>query len=575
MIRMIHWMLSLILTTVIADAQMGATAIVSLSSTGNQGDHWSTERASISADDRFVAFQSLASNLVPNDTNFSEDIFVRDRVAQITTRVSRSGSGEEGNQTSLGPVISANGRYVAFSSQASNLVPGDSNGSNDVFIHDRDTGQIQRVSVSNTGFQGDGSSNGPIGISDDGRFVSFVSYATNLVTGDTNGMWDVFVRDRLNNTISRVSVSSSGTQSDGWSLACSISGDGRWVVFDSTASNLVQGDTNNRRDIFLHDRLLGMTTRISVSSSGVQGNLDSGYPSISTDGRVVVFESEATNLVPDDLNSRQDIFLHEVPTSQTRRVSVSTLGTDPNRSSRHARCNRDGRYVVFSSEATNLVPSDTNGRFDVFLRDTRAGHTLRVSVSSGQGQGNGHSWWPGISENGSLVAFSSQATNLVAGDSNGWEDVFCHVPLARVSGVVTLGGFVGPMSGADLEAQCWQGGQLVESLQAPVASDGSFSFSPITNGSVLLKMRYRTGLWKGFAVTLGSTPIVGLTVGLINGDCDDDNEVSIGDYAVLSSAFGSSPGSPTWNPMADLDGDEEVSIGDFAILSGNFGEVGD
>jgi hypothetical protein len=231
----------------------------------------------------------------------------------LTERVSVSSAGDQGNGDSYCPSIDADGRFVAFYSEASNLVPGDTNGKPDFFVHDRETGLTERVSVSSTGEQANGwPGSTTASISADGRYVAFSSWATNLVPGDTNGQMDVFLRDRLAGTTERVSVSSSGAQGNNESGGAAVSADGRFVEFGSYASNLAPGDANGKRDIFVRDRLTGLTERVSVSSFGDEGDDDSQYPTgISADGRFAVFDSLASNLVPGDTNGHVDVFVHD------------------------------------------------------------------------------------------------------------------------------------------------------------------------------------------------------------------------------------------------------------------------
>ena len=410
--------------------QQQGTERVSVDSAGNQGNGASAF-PSISPDGRFVAFRSDASNLVPGDTNGSMDVFVRDRQTGATTRVSVSSSGIQGDRssfTTLWGCISADGRFVAFESEATNLVAGDTNNSSDIFIRDRQTGATTRVSVSTSGVQGNDWSH-LASISADGRYVAFDSFASNLVPGDTNGIGDVFVHDRQTGATQRVSVSSSGTQAAGLNSAgASISADGRLVAFASGASNLVSGDSNNARDIFVHDRQTGATTRVSVSSSGVQANARSGEFFLSPDGRYVAFDCDATNLVPGDTNSLQDIFVRDRQTGATTRVSVSSSGVQANANSFFPSLSADGRLVSFYGSSNNLVPGDTNGKSDVFLHDRQTGTTLLVSVDSAGNQGNqSSSGASSISADGRSVAFSSQASNLVSDDTNGTTDLFVRI----------------------------------------------------------------------------------------------------------------------------------------------------
>ncbi|HEX9092974.1 MAG TPA: hypothetical protein VF902_03240, partial [Coriobacteriia bacterium] len=380
-----------------------------------------------------------AGNLVPDDTNSERDVFVRDRVTGGTTRVSVSSTGGQGNDFagSAYPCISADGRYVAFGSGASNLVVGDTNGVWDVFVHDRVTGATTRVSVDSSGTQGNGHSGNDtsyesISISADGRYVAFWSGASNLVANDTNMQSDVFVHDRVTGATTRVSVDSSGAQGNASSHAPSISSDGRYVAFESNAGTLVANDTNGQTDIFVHDRATGATTRVSVHSSGSQGDNTSNAPSISSDGRYVAFSSFASNLVGSDTNGMMDVFVHDSVTGATTRASVDSSGAQGNASSSAVSVSSDGRFVAFSSYASNLVAGDTNGTPDVFVHDSITGATTRVSIDSSGAQGDATSPFLSISSDGRCVAFESDASNLVAGDSNGQRDVFIRdlVPLS-------------------------------------------------------------------------------------------------------------------------------------------------
>jgi Tol biopolymer transport system component len=244
----------------------------------------------------------------------------------------------------------------------------------DVFVHDRETGQTTRVSVASDGTESHDYSSYPA-ISANGRYVVFESEAGNLVSGDTNEGYDIFVHDRETGQTTRVSVAPDGTQANQESFSPAISADGRYVVFSSRASNLASGDTNGNSDIFVHDRKTGQNILVSVVSDGTQANGSSDHPTLSADGRYVAFESGATNLVEDDTNEEWDIFVHDRETGQTTRASVASDGTQGNRRSggniyhRTSVISADGRHVAFESEATNLVEGDTNDVTDVFVRD--------------------------------------------------------------------------------------------------------------------------------------------------------------------------------------------------------------
>jgi archaellum component FlaF (FlaF/FlaG flagellin family) len=411
-------------------ASAQTTTRVSVDSAGVQGNSESLSATAISADGRYVVFGSYATNLVPGDTNGVKDTFIHDRQTGQTRRVSVSSAGMQGNGHSQDEVsISDDGRFVAFSSIATNLVPGDNNNAMDVFVHDSHTGKTSRCSLGASGLEGNRRSEFPA-LSADGRYVAFASLATNLVLGDTNNVMDVFVHDRMTGQTSRVSMDSIGTEanaaSDAGDEGPGISADGRYVSFQSSATNLVPGDTNGVDDGFVHDRQTGLTTCISVNSAGVQGNAISFRPIISGNGRIVVFGSSATNLVPADTNATYDIFTHDRQTGMTSRSSVSTAGVQGNAGSDYATISADGRIVVFDSWANNLVLGYLGWSRDVYVHDRTTGRTSIASVNSLGVIGNSLSTNPAISADGRCVAFPSFASNLVPGDTNGQPDAFVH-----------------------------------------------------------------------------------------------------------------------------------------------------
>ncbi len=415
--------------TLAAPAAAQLTQRVSLSSSGAQGDgnSYTHERidAGMSADGRFVAFWSAATNLVPNDTNGVPDVFVRDRLTGTTQRISVSSNGDQADDESRDPSISADGRYVAFWSFATNLVPDDTNGRADVFVYDRQTSTIVRASVDSNGNEGTNHSFFP-SLSADGRYVAFESAASDLVPDDADGVQDVFVRDLVAGTTERVSFGADGSQPDADCGLASISPDGRYVAFESTATNLVPGDGNGSRDVFVRDRQSGTTEIVSVDSFGNLGDGDSRAPAISADGRFVAFESAATNLVLGDTNGHHDVFVRDRQDGITTRVSVDSSGVQGNGDSVNPSITGDGRWVVFTSSATNLVSGDTMGSDDIFLRDRVAATTQRVSVDSGGREANGQSADAWISADGSRVVFTSVADTLDASDTNDRFDVFVH-----------------------------------------------------------------------------------------------------------------------------------------------------
>jgi len=417
------------------DGQQGTTTLLapSLITTSLSAD--------ISGNGQFAVFPMYPYYLDPNDMQKWWDIFVYDRGTSQAIKVSVSSSGVPSNGGSEDPAISADGQIVVFASGASNLVPNDTEGEKDIFVHNRVTGETTRVSVSSTGVAANNESFYPA-ISADGQVVAFVSEATNLVASDTNYAEDVFVYDFNTKQTTRVSVSSQGNQSNynnEFYNIPSLSADGRYVAFISTAANLAIDDTNRSIDVFVHDRQTGQTERVSVSSTGEEGNGDSYTTSISADGQLVTFASEATNFIEADTNGAYDVFVHDRQTDQTTLVSISSSGEQGNKHYAHAlydqpQISSNGRYVVFTSESTNLVANDTNGKEDVFVHDRQAGQTIRVSVSSTEAQSDGHSDSPSISADGQVIAFTSEATNLVIGEEDGnFPDMFVHERQVSVS----------------------------------------------------------------------------------------------------------------------------------------------
>lgn len=358
--------------------------------------------------------------------------------AGLIEHVSVSSNGTGGNDVSLNPALSADGQTVVFVSAASNLVEGDINGEADIFAHDRMTGLTEIVSLSSNGVQGNDSADIP-SVSADGRFVVFTSNASNLVDGDTNGERDIFVRDRQSSLTQRVSLSSLGVQANDDSGNPSISDDGRFVAFTSAASNLVDDDINDKLDVFVHDRMTGLTEVASISSSGAIANANAFLPKLSANGRFVVFSSRASNLVNGDINTNGDIFVHDRQTRLTELASVSSTGMRGNGNSFYPSISANGQFVMFTSTASNLVDGDVNDSEDAFVHDRNSGLTEIVSKSSSGEQGNGdlnqNFIESTISAGGRFVTYASAASNLVDGDNNGDTDIFVH---DRMKGLTEL-----------------------------------------------------------------------------------------------------------------------------------------
>ena len=452
--------------------------MVSVTSGGAQGSGDTQGRIASRADGRYVAFASAAPDLVPGDGNTAVDVFVHDRTMGQTTRVSVSTGGAEGDGDSTEPAVGANGRYVAFTSDATNLVPSDTNGVADVFVRDRTSGQTTRVSVSTGGGQADGPST-LSAVSADGRYIAFTSLATNLVPADNNGQRDVFIHDRTTGETVRASVSTAGDEGNGDSSWASISPDGRFVAFASFSSNLVPADTNGSYDVFLRDSLARTTLRVSVSSFGAQGNGDSYGPSVSRHGGFVAFFSWADNLVAGDGNGFRDVFLRDVVSGTTSLVSLATNGAPGDGGSFNPSVSSDVRFVAFESLATTLVPADGNGVADVFVRDTTLDTTGRVSLSTTDTEGDGPSTRPSASGLGRYVAFLSAATDLLPGDANGFADAFVR-DLADVVGQAVVGPGGGVVAVADPGSPL--DGLRVDVPAGAVAANTTFAVAEVLGG---------------------------------------------------------------------------------------------
>ncbi|WP_019874214.1 TolB family protein [Sporichthya polymorpha] len=361
--------------------------------------------------------------------------------AHETLRVSTDGGRGEPNNGSFTPSVSRNGRYVAFASEASNLVPGDTNHRRDIFVRDVAKGTTTRVSVSSRGRQGNLDSYNP-SISDDGRFVVFDSFATNLVPDDLNREGDVFVHDLVEHTTTRVSRGIDGKETDASSGFATISGDGNVIAFESSATNLRAGRPGKVTDIYLVDRAGNVLDWVTRSPANGEPNGGSGDIALSRDGQVVAFASAATNLVPGDTNLADDVFVRDRRVGWTQRVSVNSLGGETNDNSGAPSISDDGRIVVFSSNASSLVslvpgtqslPAFVFHRFhtgddnfvpDVFVHDRVTRRTEIVSVSTEGAQGIAESYEASVSGDGTKVAFASYASDLVPGDGRPGSEIF-------------------------------------------------------------------------------------------------------------------------------------------------------
>jgi Tol biopolymer transport system component len=405
-----------------ASAASDPTTRVSVATGGAQANGHSLAPA-ISKNGRFVAFYSDAPNLVAGDTNRARDVFVHDRQTGETTRVSLGNDGAQANGDSFAPAISGDGRYVVFSSAASNLVPRDNNNANDIFVRDRVANTTARITFGLGGTETNGGSYAPA-ISADGNVIAYESDATNLVAGDVNGARDVFVYERGAGTLALVSVSTTGDQGDAPSGQATLDADGNIVAFSSFADNLIPLDENFTSDVFVRDRQAGTTTRVSVYTGDFEADGNSLHPSLSADGRLVAYDSDSFNLAWLDPDEGPDVYVWDRTAGVISTASVDDGGTLGNDSSSFPSISSDGRFVAYSTEATDITAGDQNGVADIVLYDRQSGAANRISLTNSGDEADGESIRPSISGDGKLVAYESIATNLVGGDSNRMNDIF-------------------------------------------------------------------------------------------------------------------------------------------------------
>ncbi len=403
--------------------------IVSSNVLGQQGSGFSV-CPNFSVDGRYVSFTSNALDLAAGDQNSIKDVFVKDLLSGAVQVVSISAAGVQGDDASGdvdfgGSKFSADGHYVSFTSYAHNLVDGGTNYTKDVFVKNLQSGAVQQASINAAGGQGNGHSE-HADISADGRYVVFESYASNLVAGDTNSYVDIFIKNLESGSLLRVSTSAAGGQGNGGSVSADISADGRYVLFESDASNLVAGDVNGKGDVFVKDLQSGTIQLVSTSTTGEQGKWDSGNAHFSADGRYVVFTSYANLIAPSDNTYSPQIFIKDLQTGAIQCVSTNAAGTKSNGWNFSASLSTDGRYVVFESTATNLVPDDYfySSTYQIFVKDLHSGAIQCVSVSGSNTLGNMSSNNAQFSPDGRYILFETNASNLIpGGDLSYGEDV--------------------------------------------------------------------------------------------------------------------------------------------------------
>ncbi len=533
-------------------AKLERISVPQIPELGEEGD-LDSYGAAVSSDGRYVAFSSSSGNLVENDTNGMGDVFLYDRDEKEIMRVSVSSDGTEASfGISDSPSISGDGRYIAFGSSAFNLVSGDVNGNYDIFVYDAQTGETKLASMTSDGIQGNGSSNNGV-ISTDGRYVVFCSTSTNFVSEDTDNISDIYIKDMGTGTLELVSKNSG--------QACflpDVSGDGRYVVYNSRDGSIVDGDTNNLDDIFLYDRQTEQTTRISVDSDGDQAvGGDSSYGRITADGEYVVFRSLAVNLVENDNNEKSDIFAHDVENGITERVSLTSNGEECSGNCTLPDISDDGRYITFVSNADNFCENDSNSSDDVFLHDILTGETTCLSLNKDGAAGNGDSSGSCISDDGRYIVFNSVAGDLIDNDTNGAFDIFLYSNF-NISGE------------EDNSPPQWNDDSIVYAF--PVTSSGAvITWSDAMDESLIKKYRiYVNGVFitavDGETNTYELTELSSSTEYSCQIQAVDefDNESDDGPAVIFTT-----PGISQSAPVADAGGPYAINWGDSLLLDGS------
>ncbi len=417
-------------------AEPGDVTLASTSDAGVKGNS-DSRTTSFSADGTIAAFSSSATNLDPADTDSFNDAYVKDLVTGELTLASTSDTGVKGNSSSSDVALSGDGRLVAFSSNSTNLDRADTDTFDDVYVKDLVTGDLTLVSTSDTGVKGNRYSYG-VALSADGRFVAFSSDASNLDPADNDGFDDLYVKDLVTGDITLASTSDTGVKAIGFSLDAVLSGDGSLVAFSSDATNLDPADTDGSRDVYVKDLLTGGLTLVSTSDTGAKGNGWTSYSALSGDGSLVAFSSDSDNLDPADTDTFYDVFVKDLVTGDLTLVSTSDTGVKGNSFSAGVALSANGRFLAFSSGSTNLDPADTDSVADVYVKDRATGDLTLVSTSDAGVDGNGYSDDAALSGDGITVAFSSASTNLDPADTDSFTDVYVEVAKTCNGEAVTI-----------------------------------------------------------------------------------------------------------------------------------------
>lgn len=524
---------SLLATSHAQGGTSGVTELISRRANGTStADH--SGGSSLSADGRFVCFGSQDA-LLPEDTNGQWDAYVLDRGTGQLICASTSTAGAYGNGLTNSSKISADGRYVTFNSASDNLVLPDTNTFADVFVKDLLTGVLTRVSNAMGSADSSNNTSARPSISANGRYIAFRSRSSDLVPGDTNNVVDIFRFDRVTGTMLRVSDGPAGQGNDD-SLAPSISGNGQRIAFASHADNLTIGDTNGEMDIFIVD-VGGLPTLVTRGPFGLSANGVSNSPALSSSGRHVAFISRATDLFGPTGGETQVAVCH-LDTMEFELVSADPFGQPGTDFSLQPAISADGRYVAFQGYMNGFAPYES-AHLDIFVRDVVRGHTWTGGRPSGVTEiANGESTWPAISADGSLLAFTSDATNMVPGDINGYYDVFLREmhpdPRAYCRATTTSGGCVPNLSTNGFPSSGENAGFTLFTSDVPNQSAGFVFYGfdgaselPFEGGTLCVAL----GLRRGPTLASGGSPA--------GSDCTGSFSLDMNAYA--SGALGGAP----------------------------------
>lgn len=566
----------------------GTTDVMYISDLTSPIGNWATTRTTEDNLSRNAAmggimevytFDTQSTNWIvfANDNNSATDVVSRTSIGSFELLSSVQLNplfNTVGNNESKKPDISDDGSRTFFESLANNLIFGDGNGVSDIYFSNTSEA-VGIASRSSSGTLGNSGSFNP-SCNKSGRYVAFESDASNLVSNDTNNKRDIFLRDLDNNTTIRISVSSTGAQANGDCNNPDFGRDSNWIYFDSDATNLVAVDSNGVRDVFAHNFVTGETIRVSQTPAGNGGNGLSRLPSASEDGFFVAYESNATNLVAGDNNGVKDIHYWNRFNFVNRRASNSPTGQISDGESTNPAISADGSRVSFCTFSLNVIPGDYTTLPSLAVKDMGTGGVIAGAVDwfgriCQNETDNIRSSWSG---DGRCLAFESSDKGMVKNDSLGQKAIYRNLLYpTMISGNVFLQLYFG--SWVPVTFQLEQNSQIVQTrLSTNTLLIPGYRFATDLTGAGTMYVDAPKFLRKAIPVSdFGVDQTINMT--LINGDCNDDNEVGPSDFTILSATFGKMLGDVGYDDRADLNGDEEVGPGDFTILSLNFGEIGD